>query len=134
MLYSSDAFGLPELYFLAALLFRRGLSRACSRTWWAPARPPPPTPIGSSALILHQNARRVYRLGPASAGLSRHPSGWAGARAHHQRNASWPPCTESPSSTSTGGVSRSRCRVDTVLAVLASLGIEADDPDAAERR
>jgi uncharacterized protein len=50
VLYSSDAFGLPELYFLAALLFRRALR------------------LG--ALVAAGNARRVYQLPPAGVPLS----------------------------------------------------------------
>jgi uncharacterized protein len=63
MLYSSDAFGLPELYFLAALLFRRGLSRVLDGLVSAgEASSADATRI--EALILNQNARRVYSLGP----------------------------------------------------------------------
>jgi len=60
-LFSSDAFGLPELYYLGALLFRRGLEAFLtdgvdSDDWSA----------GDAArvarLISHQNARRAYRL------------------------------------------------------------------------
>jgi uncharacterized protein len=65
MLYSSDAFGLPELYFLAALLFRRGLTAVLDDLVSAgEAADSDAERIGS--LILSENARRVYRLDPAS--------------------------------------------------------------------
>jgi len=61
VLYSSDAFGLPELYYLGAQLFRRGLAdflRAGveSGDW---------TAVDAervSRMICSQNARRAYRL------------------------------------------------------------------------
>ncbi len=61
MLYSSDAFGLPELYHLGSLLFRRGLSRLLEEL----------VDDGEMAaadaehvanLVGHVNAERVYRL------------------------------------------------------------------------
>jgi uncharacterized protein len=65
MLYSSDAFGLPELYFLAALLFRRGLTAVLDDLVSAgEAADSDAERIAS--LILSENARRVYRLDPAS--------------------------------------------------------------------
>jgi hypothetical protein len=67
MLYSSDAFGLPELYFLAALLFRRGLADVLDglvRTGEATAA----DATRISELILSGNARRIYRLGTGRAG------------------------------------------------------------------
>lgn len=60
-LYSSDAFGLPELYYLGALLFRRGLSDflrarldADDITYDDAER--------ISRLIATENAARAYRL------------------------------------------------------------------------
>lgn len=61
MLYSSDAFGLPELHFLAALGFRRDLARVTGEfvadgAWSA-------ADVGRvAALIGSANAIRVYRL------------------------------------------------------------------------
>ena len=66
MLYSSDAFGLPELYLLAALLFRRGLARTLD-TLVAAGEATAADTGRISALILSQNARRIYRLDPESA-------------------------------------------------------------------
>jgi uncharacterized protein len=66
MLYSSDAFGLPELYFLAALLFRRGLARVLDDLV-AAGEATTTDADRIVALVLSQNARRVYRLSPASA-------------------------------------------------------------------
>jgi uncharacterized protein len=60
-LFSSDAYGLAELYHLGALLFRRGLSGALGRLvddgelTLADAEH-----VGR--LVAHQNARRAYRL------------------------------------------------------------------------
>jgi predicted TIM-barrel fold metal-dependent hydrolase len=60
-LYSSDAFGLPELYYLGAVLFRRGLSGFLQAglddgAWRS----------GDAERVAHQaaygNARRVYGL------------------------------------------------------------------------
>lgn len=63
VLYSSDAFGLPELYYLGAVLFRRGLARflqagVADDAWSAEDARRVARLIGS------QNARRVYRLEP----------------------------------------------------------------------
>jgi predicted TIM-barrel fold metal-dependent hydrolase len=59
VLYSSDAFGLPELYYLAAALFRGALGEVLADL-----------PAGEAErvarLICAGNARRVYRLGPAN--------------------------------------------------------------------
>jgi predicted TIM-barrel fold metal-dependent hydrolase len=52
-LFSSDAYGLPEFYYLGALLFRRALDDFF-REW------PAATPM--KAMIGAANARRVYRL------------------------------------------------------------------------
>jgi len=66
MLYSSDAFGLPELYHLAALLFRRGLTKVLDGLVSA-GEATASDAERISALILNQNARRVYRLDPPGA-------------------------------------------------------------------
>lgn len=60
-LFSSDAFGLPELYYTGAVLFRRGLGRLLDE-WvrdgdWTAA-----DADRVAALIAAENARRVYRL------------------------------------------------------------------------
>jgi predicted TIM-barrel fold metal-dependent hydrolase len=61
-LYSSDAFGLPELYYLGATLFRRGLSdflrAGVEDGEWSAADADRVARMAGS-----QNARRVYRLG-----------------------------------------------------------------------
>jgi uncharacterized protein len=61
-LYSSDAFGLPELHFLGALLFRRALDEVVggwvdAGLWSAPDARRVALMIGAG------NAERVYRLG-----------------------------------------------------------------------
>jgi predicted TIM-barrel fold metal-dependent hydrolase len=61
MLYSSDAFGLPELHYLGALRFRRDLGRVLSGfvadgEWAAGDAARVASLIGSG------NARRVYHL------------------------------------------------------------------------
>lgn len=61
MLFSSDAFGLAELYHLGALLFRRGLSSVLSDLVEAGEM----TDLDAehaARLIAGENARRVYRL------------------------------------------------------------------------
>ena len=61
MLYSSDAFGLPELYHLGALMFRRGLSALLEG--WVDAGECSTADAGRIArLIAADNAARVYRL------------------------------------------------------------------------
>ncbi len=64
MLYSSDAFGLPELHYLGALGFRRDLARViggfvADGAWTAADAERVAALIGSG------NAGRVYRLAPA---------------------------------------------------------------------
>jgi uncharacterized protein len=54
-LYSSDAFGLPELYYLGAALFRRALAGFLDDI---------PDAERIARLICSQNARRVYGLPP----------------------------------------------------------------------
>jgi predicted TIM-barrel fold metal-dependent hydrolase len=61
-LYSSDAYGLPELHFLGALLFRRALDEVVggwvdAGLWSAPDARRVALMIGAG------NAERVYRLG-----------------------------------------------------------------------
>jgi hypothetical protein len=64
-LYSSDAFALPELYYLGALWFRRALSAFLSdgieADEWTHADAERIT-----RLICAENAERAYRLGPTS--------------------------------------------------------------------
>ncbi len=64
MLYSSDAFGLPELHYLGALGFRRDLARVIGAFVadgaWSGA-----DASRVAAMIGAGNARRVYRLRPA---------------------------------------------------------------------
>jgi hypothetical protein len=54
-LYSSDAFGLPELYYLGAALFRRALTGFLGDT---------PGAERIARLMMSENARRVYGLPP----------------------------------------------------------------------
>jgi predicted TIM-barrel fold metal-dependent hydrolase len=61
LLYSSDAFGLPELYHLAALLFRRGLARLLDELVDA-GEASAADAERLTVLVTSQNARRVYRL------------------------------------------------------------------------
>ena len=61
MLYSSDAFGLPELYYLGATMFRRALA-AVLDTLVAEGEALPADAARITALIGSKNARRVYRL------------------------------------------------------------------------
>jgi predicted TIM-barrel fold metal-dependent hydrolase len=61
MLYSSDAFGLPELHYLGAAGFRRDLARVTGAFVadgaWSAA-----DAARVAELVGHENARRVYRL------------------------------------------------------------------------
>lgn len=61
LLYSSDAFGVPELYHLAALSFRRALTQLlCERVQddeWSTA-----DALRIAKLVGHENATRVYGL------------------------------------------------------------------------
>ncbi len=61
MLFSSDAFGLAELYYLGALLFRRGLSGVLSDLVDAQEMTEGDAEH-AARLICAENARRVYRL------------------------------------------------------------------------
>ena len=60
-LFSSDAFGLPELYYLGAELFRRALS-----AWLSEQGPPDAERI--AGLMMTGNARRVYGLDATGGG------------------------------------------------------------------
>ncbi|HEY6796284.1 MAG TPA: amidohydrolase family protein [Kineosporiaceae bacterium] len=66
LLYSSDAFGVPELYHLAALAFRTGcadlLARRVADGEWSVA-----DAVRIAEMIAHGNAARVYRLDPIAA-------------------------------------------------------------------
>ena len=60
-LYSSDAFGLSELFYLGSLLFRRGLGAVLGRLVEADEM----TSTDAekvTAMIAHENARRVYGI------------------------------------------------------------------------
>jgi predicted TIM-barrel fold metal-dependent hydrolase len=63
-LFSSDAFGLPELYYLSAVLFRRGLASVLgsgvSEGSWSAA-----DADRLAKLVAADNAIRAYRLPPA---------------------------------------------------------------------
>jgi predicted TIM-barrel fold metal-dependent hydrolase len=61
LLYSSDAFGLPELYLTGAILFRRALSRVLGE-WLADDAITTQDAERVASLICADNARRVYRL------------------------------------------------------------------------
>ena len=64
-LYSSDAFGLSELYFLGALRFRTSLGRALDR-WVSEDECRPEEAARIMRLVARDNARRIYPLaGPA---------------------------------------------------------------------
>jgi predicted TIM-barrel fold metal-dependent hydrolase len=66
ILFSSDAWGLPELHLLGSWLFRRGMARVLG-SWvdrgdWSPA-----DAERVIRLVAGENARRVYRLVDGSA-------------------------------------------------------------------
>ena len=61
MLYSSDAFGLPELYYLGAFLFRRAISRVLDR-WIAEDFCSATDADEIVTLIAHGNSRRIYPM------------------------------------------------------------------------
>ncbi len=61
MLYSSDAFGLPELHYLGEVVFRRALRRTLGE-WLREGMLTAADAIRVAALIGAGNARRVYRL------------------------------------------------------------------------
>ena len=60
-LYSSDAFGLSELYYLGALRFRTALARALAR-WVDDDELPAGEVARIMSLIGAENARRIYRI------------------------------------------------------------------------
>ena len=61
-LFSSDAFGVPELHFLGAHLFRRGLAEVLT-AWAGRDDWPVAEQIRVARLIGRENAQRAYRLG-----------------------------------------------------------------------
>jgi predicted TIM-barrel fold metal-dependent hydrolase len=61
MLYSSDAFALPELFYLGAFLFRRALTRVLQR-WMAEDFCGDADALEIAGLIASGNARRIYAL------------------------------------------------------------------------
>ncbi len=66
-LYSSDAYGLPELHFLGALLFRRALDEVLGG-WVGAGAWSAPDARRVAAMIGAGNAGRVYRLTPTPSG------------------------------------------------------------------
>ncbi|MCC6833266.1 MAG: amidohydrolase family protein, partial [Thermoleophilia bacterium] len=62
VLFSTDAWGLPELGLLGSLLFRRGLARTLGR-WVSDGDWSLDDALRTIALIGHENAERVYGLG-----------------------------------------------------------------------
>jgi predicted TIM-barrel fold metal-dependent hydrolase len=61
LLYSSDAFGLSELYYLGSLLFRRGLKKVLDR-WLAEDFCSPADAEELVRLVATENARRIYPI------------------------------------------------------------------------
>jgi uncharacterized protein len=61
-LYSSDAFGLAELHYLGAVLFRRALGRVLE-AWIASDECSPDDAERIVGLLSRENARRIYPLG-----------------------------------------------------------------------
>lgn len=62
LLFSTDAYGLPELYLVGARLFRRALEELLDR-WVAEGAWSRPDADRVATLVCAENARRVYRLG-----------------------------------------------------------------------
>jgi predicted TIM-barrel fold metal-dependent hydrolase len=58
-LYSSDAFGLPELHLLGSILWRRSMAQVLGR-WVREGDWSEPDAIRVAEMIAHGNARRVY--------------------------------------------------------------------------
>jgi hypothetical protein len=61
-LFSTDAYGLAELYLLGAVLFRRGLARVLDGLV-SDGEMAQADADRVAGMIGHENARRVYRLG-----------------------------------------------------------------------
>ena len=61
MLYSSDAFGLPELFYLGSFLFRRALARVLDR-WITDDFCSSKDAEEIVSLVASGNARRIYPL------------------------------------------------------------------------
>jgi uncharacterized protein len=61
LLYSSDAFGLPEFIYLGALLFRRAMERVLG-TWTAAGDCTVRAADAIRAAVYSGNAQRIYRL------------------------------------------------------------------------
>ncbi|WP_248964012.1 amidohydrolase family protein [Sphaerisporangium perillae] len=61
VLYSSDAWGPPELHYLGALLWRRGMTRALS-AWVEEGEWTPADAVRVATMIGRSNAARVYGL------------------------------------------------------------------------
>ncbi|WP_214417119.1 amidohydrolase family protein [Sphaerisporangium fuscum] len=64
ILYSSDAWGPPELHYLGAVLWRRGMTRALS-AWVDEGEWTPSDALRVAEMIGRTNAARVYGLEPA---------------------------------------------------------------------
>jgi hypothetical protein len=62
LLFSTDAYGLPELYLVGAELFRRALGALLDR-WTGEGAWSRPDAERVAALIAAGNARRLYSLG-----------------------------------------------------------------------
>jgi uncharacterized protein len=69
LLYSSDAYGLPELVYLGALLWRRAVTEVLGG-WVADRHWTEPDAIRVASMIGRANAERLYRLPPDRQGLS----------------------------------------------------------------
>ena len=61
ILFSSDAFGLPELYYLGAKLFREGLSRVLSN-FHKESNWPLEECHRVARMISYENAARLYKV------------------------------------------------------------------------
>jgi predicted TIM-barrel fold metal-dependent hydrolase len=66
-LFSSDAFGLPELFYLGARLFRRALAGVLGR-WVEDDQCSPPEALRIARLVGRDNALRIYPVGAGSSG------------------------------------------------------------------
>ena len=64
LLYGSDGFGLAELHHLGAVVFREALARVLEG-WIVADAVSPDDAVRLAGMIASENARRVYRLGPA---------------------------------------------------------------------